>query len=122
MSEKDLYNELEQFFLNSLSKRLDIGNVIALVHYAMQVVDNSQKWKKMDGAKKKELVLKVVDDLVKDMLEDPKVSSGLTPETKQAILIAVDVAPYVIDGTIEFSKFVLSHINTKSCSKFKCCK
>ena len=77
-----------------------MGDVAGLVRYVMELVQTGNQFKSLKGSEKKALVLQVVEAVVKDILETEEVAE----EAKSAILLAVDLAPYVIDATIDFAK------------------
>lgn len=119
-SSDTLYTELKTFFDNTLSGNLNMTNVLALVHQGMKLVQTGKKWKKLSGEAKKELVLNAIEKLVGDLLKDPQVGGKLSSKEKEAVQIGLDLAPYIIDATVDFSKYISSHRG--SCKKFSCVK
>ena len=100
-----LYNDAKKFFLDTTSGKLTVATVTILTRYTMEVVQTGKDWAGLKGSEKKDLVLGVLNELIKDFIEDPDIGGENFPqETREAILAALAVAPMFIDAAVDFAK------------------
>lgn len=100
-----LYSDAKKFFLDTTSGRLTVSTVTTLTRYTMEVVQTGKDWAGLKGSEKKDLVLGVLNELIKDLIEDPDIGGEDFPqETRDAILAALAVAPMFIDAAVDFAK------------------
>lgn len=95
-----VYEDVQTFFKDTLDGKLTVEAVTILTRYTMELV-NSQNLK---GSEKKALVLEVINEVVKDALEE----SDLSPEVQNAIKSVLSFAPMIIDATVDFAKIYSS--------------
>lgn len=98
-----LYTDLKRFHKDTLNGALSAASITSLVRYSMELVQTQA----LKGSEKKELVLKLVNELVKDYLAD----SSLPDDTKQAIESALIIAPFLIDASVDFAKAYAANSN-----------
>jgi hypothetical protein len=101
-----LYADVKKFYDDTLNGQLTVESVTILTRYTMEAVQLNSKGLK--GSEKKALVLDVVNQLVKDALEE----SDLPDDTKQAIMTSLALAPILVDAAVDFAKI---YNNGKGC-------
>lgn len=98
-----LYLYVKNFFNEMIAGKLTVNTVTVLTRYSMEYVQ--QNWKELKGSEKKELVMSVITDFIKNLLNDKEVvGNALTNEIKEQVLVAVDMIPTLIDTTVDFAK------------------
>jgi hypothetical protein len=105
-----LYADVKKFYEDSLHGQLTVESVTILTRYTMEAVQLNAKGLK--GSEKKALVLEILNQIVKDALEE----SDLDEEIKNAIMASLALAPVLIDAVVDFAKIY----NNKSCRKLCC--
>jgi len=100
-----LYTDVKDFFKNTSTGKISIVTVTTLTRYSMELVQTSDNWAGMKGSEKKDLVYGVVTEVIKDLLNDPQVvGENFDEATRQAILLALDIVPSLIDAAVDFAK------------------
>lgn len=113
-----LYGETKKFLKDTLGGKLDASTVTTLIRFAMESVQNLQEFRGMKGSEKKQLVIAVITEVVKDALTD----TSLSPETQQLIMSSLSFAPFVIDMAVDFAKaYVKIPTGNSGCCKFLRC-
>lgn len=121
MSERfnKLYSVLKTGFLDAKNKTFSVATVAVLTEQAMELVQTGTLWAGMRGNEKKELVVNVITQLVKDLIEDADVvGENFSEDAKAMVLLALDTVPFIIDATVNFAKLYKS--GKKKC--FSCCR
>lgn len=100
-----LYADVKEFFKTTSTGRLSVASVTSLTRYGMELVQTGNNWEGMKGSEKKDLVLGVVSEVIKDLLNDPEVvGENFDQGTRDAILAALDLVPMIIDAAVDFAK------------------
>lgn len=115
----NLYNDVKNFSQNTLAGNFSAETVTTLVRFAMETVQTVSLFRGMKGSEKKQLVIAVVTEVVKDALKD----TDLPESTQQTIMTALSFAPFVIDMAVDFAKVYVKPSNGGGvCKVFKCCR
>jgi len=111
----ELYNTI-QSLLASSNKKLEVSNITEITIELMQLVES---YDELSGADRKELVMDVFRQLIRDNVSQPELQNIMTE-------IANFMMPSVIDAIIAFDKGDLKINIPRAISKcggfFKCCK
>ena len=112
MSYDTLYSDAKGFIKNGIT----VGTVADLTRYLMELVQTGREYAKLSGAEKKDLVLTVAQSVVNDVLQTEDIDS----DTASGVLLALDLAPYVIDASVSFAKVYSKNSGWISKLKKKC--
>ena len=106
-----LYSDVKRFYNDSLNGQLTVASVTTLTRYSMELVQTQN----LKGSEKKAMVEHLVNELVKDALEE----SDIPQETQDAIQTALILVPLLVDAAVDFAKIYSGSSSGSGCKL--CC-